>query len=277
MPDFVDLHIHTDHSDGRQSPQEAVDRALQLRLKAIAITDHDAVSGYEQAAAYADGKDIEVISGVELSAAKADDDIHILGYMIRPDDDRLQETLNRFRRIRTERAKKMIDKLRKLGIEVEFDEVAAVADGAPLGRPHLAQVLIERKAVSSYNRAFEKYLALDGPVYVPKAKLTPGEAIDLIHHAGGLAVMAHPQLTDRDEMIPELVHSGLDGLEIFHPTHSGRTRKRYRQIAKRHRLIMTGGSDSHKRAGRYGEIGSEHVPSQYLTQLKACHRRLFES
>jgi len=277
MPDFVDLHIHTSHSDGRQSPQEVVDRALELRLKAIAITDHDAVSGYEEAAAYADGKEIEVISGVELSAAKADDDIHMLGYMIRPENDKLKETLKRFRHIRAERAEKMVDKLRKLGIEVEFDEIVSAAAGAPLGRPHLAQVLIRHKAVSSYNEAFDKYLGLDGPVYVPKAKLTPVEAIELIHHAGGLAVMAHPQLTDRDEMIPELVRSGLDGLEIFHPTHSGRTRKRYRQMAKKHNLIVTGGSDSHNLTGRYGEIGAEHVPYQYLVNLKACHGRYAES
>lgn len=277
MPDFVDLHIHTNHSDGRQSPQEVVDRALELGLKAIAITDHDAVSGYREAAAYARGKEIEVVSGVELSSAKADDDIHMLGYLIRPDDARLQETLDRFCRIRAERAKKMIERLAKLGIQVDFDEVKAAADGAPLGRPHLAQVLVEHDAVASYGEAFDKYLALDGPVYVPKAKLTPAEAIELIHHAGGVAVMAHPILTDRDELIPELVESGLDGIEVFHPTHNRSARKRYRQLAGKYRLLCTGGSDAHNRTGRYGEIGEGRVPYDYLEQMKVHQRRCTQS
>ncbi len=277
MPDFVDLHIHTSHSDGRQTPQEVVDRALELRLKAIAITDHDAVTGYEEAAGYAVGKDIEVLSGVELSAARANDDIHILGYLIRPEDERLQETLQRFRDIRTDRAKKMVENLHALGIIVDFDEVLSVADGAPVGRPHLAQVLVDHDAVASYDDAFAKYLGLDGPVYVPKAKLTPAEAIDLIHQAGGVAVMAHPHLTDRDEIIPELVQAGLDGIEIFHPTHSGRTRKRYRQMAQKQGLIRTGGSDAHHRSGRYGEIGVEKVPYEYVAELKACRERYGKS
>ncbi len=269
MPDRVDLHIHTNHSDGRQSPREVVDRACQIGLKAIAITDHDSVSGYVEAARYARGKDIEVIPGIELSSAKADDDIHILGYLIRPDDTRLAETVKRFRRIRSERGEKMIKRLARLGIEIDYKEVLAAANGAPVGRPHVAEVLAAHGMVDSYSQAFEKYLGLNGPVYVPKAKLTPAEAIDLIHQAHGVAVMAHPMLTDRDEVIPELVAAGLDGLEIYHPSHTRTARKRYRQLAKRYDLVCTGGSDSHNRNGRYGEIGEQQVPYKYLEQLKA--------
>lgn len=269
MPDRVDLHIHTDHSDGRQSPREVVDQACRIGLKAIAITDHDSVSGYEEAARYARGKNIEVIPGIELSSAKTDDDIHILGYLIRTDNKRLAETVKRFRRIRSERGKKMVKRLARLGINIDYEEVLAAAGGAPVGRPHVAEVLVAHDVVDSYNQAFEKYLGLSGPVYVPKAKLSPGEAIDLIHHANGLAVMAHPMLTDRDEIIPELVADGLDGLEIYHPSHTRAARKRYRQMAQRYDLVCTGGSDSHNRNGRYGEIGEQQVPYRYLQLLKA--------
>jgi len=269
MPDRVDLHIHTSHSDGRQSPREVVDRACQIGLKAIAITDHDSVSGYVEAARYARGKDIEVIPGIELSSAQTDDDIHILGYLIRPDNRKLADTIKRFHRIRTERGKKMIKRLARLGIEIDYEEVLTAASGAPLGRPHVAEVLVAHGVVDSYSMAFDKYLALNGPVYVPKAKLTPREAIDLIHQAGGVAVMAHPKLTDRDEIIPGLVADGLDGLEIFHPSHTRTARKRYRQMAQRYDLICTGGSDSHNRNGRFGEIGEQQVPYKYLQQLKA--------
>ena len=273
MPDLVDLHIHTNHSDGRQTPREVVDRACNLGLKAIAITDHDSVSGYTEAARYARGKDIEIVPGIELSSAKADDDIHILGYLIRPDSKKLAGTVKRFRRIRSERGKKMVRRLARLGIKIDYDEVLAAAGGAPVGRPHVAEVLVAHGVVDTYNQAFDDYLALNGPVYVPKAKLLPGEAIDLIHKAGGVAVMAHPMLTDRDEVIPELVAAGLDGLEIYHPSHTRAARKRYRQIAKRYDLVCTGGSDAHGRSGRYGEIGEEHVPYKYLEQLKACRAR----
>jgi hypothetical protein len=269
MPDFVDLHIHSDHSDGRQTPREIVDRAIELGLRAISITDHDVVSGCLEAITYARDKDIEVITGIELSAAKTDDDIHLLGYLFRPDDTPLLESLEKFRRIRQERGKKMVKRLAGLDIHVDFTEILNLAGKAAVGRPHLAEALVRHGHVSTYNEAFDRYLSLDGPVYVPKAKLTPAEAIELIHGAGGVAVMAHPILTDRDEMIEHMVAAGLDGIEIYHPTHTRAGRKRYRLLAKKYGLIMTGGSDSHNRKGRYGDIGDQHVPSHYLDNLKA--------
>lgn len=270
MPDLVDLHIHSNHSDGRQTPREVVDRALELGLKAVAITDHDAVTGYQAAAAHARGKGLEVIAGIELSASKTDDDLHLLGYLFRPDHAGLLEALDRFRRIRFERGRKMTERLGRLGIKIDYDEVLEAAGSAAVGRPNLAEILAKHGYVSSYDEAFEKYLGLDGPVYVPKAKLTPSEAIALIHEAGGVAVMAHPVLTGRDELIGELAAAGLDGIEIYHPTHNRAARKRYRQVATRHGLFMTGGSDSHNRKGRYGEIGQEPVPYTYLEQMKAA-------
>jgi len=273
MPDFVDLHIHSNHSDGRQSPRQVIDDALELGLKAVSITDHDVVSGYQEAAEYARDKEIEAISGIELSASKVDEDIHLLGYLFRPDHGRLLETVERFRRIRSERGKKMVAQLARLGMKLEYEEVLKAAGEAAVGRPHLAEAMVNNGFVASYNEAFNRYLGLGGPVYVPKAKLTPAEAIELIHEAGGVAVMAHPVLTNRDDMIEEMVSAGLDGMEIFHPTHTQTTRKRYRQIAQRHGLFMTGGSDSHNRKGRYGDIGQEKVPYEYLASMKEAWQK----
>jgi hypothetical protein len=276
MHDFVDLHIHSDHSDGRQSPAQVVEYALNLGLKAISITDHDVVTGYIEASAYAEDKEIEVIAGIELSASKADDDIHLLGYLFRPDHDRLLKTIERFRRIRFDRGKMMVERLGDLGLEMDYDDVLEIAGEAAIGRPHLAEAMVKHGFVSSYNEAFDEYLTLGGPVYVPKAKLSPSEAIDLIHEAGGVAVMAHPALTDRDVIIPELAAVGLDGLEIFHPTHTRAARKKYRQIAERYGLFMTGGSDSHHRKGRYGDIGQENVSAEYLTGMKEAWQKRAE-
>lgn len=273
MPDFVDLHIHSNHSDGRQSPRQVIDDALELGLKAVSITDHDVVSGYGEAAQYAKDKGIEVISGIELSASKADDDIHLLGYLFRPDYDRLLETIERFRRIRFKRGKKMVTRLARLGMKLDYGDVLEAAGEAAVGRPHLAEAMVKAGFVSSYNEAFARYLGIGGPVYVPKAKLKPAAAIKLIHEAGGVAVMAHPVLTNRDEMIVEMVSAGLDGIEIFHPTHTNTIRKRYRQVAKRHGLFMTGGSDSHNRKGRYGDIGQEKVPYEYLASMKEAWQK----
>ncbi len=273
MPDFVDLHIHSNHSDGRQSPRQVVDDALELGLKAVSITDHDVVSGYGEAAEYANGKEIEIISGIELSASKADDDIHLLGYLFRPDQGHLLETIERFRRIRFERGKKMVTRLGRLGMKLDYERVLEAAGEAAVGRPHLAEAMVKAGFVASYNEAFARYLGMNGPVYVPKAKLTPAEAIKLIHEAGGVVVMAHPVLTNRDDMIAEMVAAGLDGMEIFHPTHTNTIRKRYRQMAKRHGLFMTGGSDSHNRKGRYGDIGQEKVPYECLVSMKEAWRK----
>jgi len=268
MPDYIDLHVHSDHSDGRMTPQQIIDRGLALGLKAVAVTDHDCLSGYEEAAAYAQGKDIEVVAAAEFSAEVGKSDIHILAYLFRPDNPNFRKALDGFRSLRYERGRKMVERLKVLGVKVSFEDVLEIAGKAAIGRPHLAEAMVKNGQVSSYDLAFKRYLFQGGPVYMPKAKLTPAEAIDLIHAAGGLAVMAHPGLTKRDDIIEKLAANGLDGLEIFHPTHSSSSRKRYSQIALSHNLCCTGGSDAHSRPGRYGDIGDEKVPYEYLIEMK---------
>ncbi|MCK5125971.1 MAG: PHP domain-containing protein [candidate division Zixibacteria bacterium] len=274
MPELVDLHIHTNHSDGLQTPEDVINSGMRLGLKAISITDHDVVSGVIEAASYAEGKDIEVVSGIELSVSKAKDDIHLLGYFIDTLHEELVETLERFRRIRQERGRKMVERLAAIGVNIDYSKILASAGKAAIGRPHLAEALLNGGYVSNYNESFRKYLGLHGPVYVPKAKISPAEAISLLHRAGGIAVMAHPGLTNEDNMIEEMAAAGLDGIEIFHPTHNGTDRKRYRRLAEKLGLVCTGGSDSHNRKGRYGDIGDQKVPADYLAMMKnAWHER----
>ncbi len=270
MAEYVDLHIHTDHSDGLQTPRQVVDRGRELDLAAVAITDHDTVSGVAEAAAYAATIGFDLVAGIELSASTGEnDDIHLLGYFINIDHPVLVETLERFRRARLERGRVMVKRLADLGLMINYDDVIETAGGATVGRPHLAEVLVKDGLVSSYHEAFNRYLYLGGPVYVPKSKLSPSEAIGLIHETGGVAVMAHPGLTGRDEIIPALAAAGLDGIEIYHPIHNVSARKRYRLLAKKFRLAMTGGSDSHNRKGRHGDIGDERVPVGYFEGLRA--------
>ncbi len=268
MPELVDLHIHSDHSDGRQSPQDVINSGLTLGLRAVSITDHDVVTGSIEASSYAEGKDIEVITGIELSASNTDDDVHILGYFFDPTHDHLCQTIETFRRIRYERGKKMVERLAEIGIVFDFEKIVEKAGKAAIGRPHVAEALVEGGFVSNYNEAFRKYLGLNGPVYVPKAKITPADAIELLHEAGGIAVMAHPALTNEDDKIEEMASVGLDGIEIFHPTHKAVERKRYRRLAEKLGLVCTGGSDSHNRKGRYGDIGDQKVPAEYLDVMR---------
>jgi len=275
MADYVDLHIHTDFSDGLQTPEEVIDQGLALGLKAVAITDHDALEGCRVAATYARDKDIEFITGIELSASQTDEDIHMLGYMIDIDHQRLNETVEKFQLIRQERGKKMVERLVSLGMKIDFDAIRELAGKASVGRPHVAEAMFNRGFVLSYEEAFRKYLYVGGPVYVPKAKLTPQEAINLIHEARGLAVMAHPALTGKDDLIPIMASAGMDGLEIYHPVHKRSQRKKYRKIAEKFGLTISGGSDSHNRKGRYGDIGEEKVPLEYLTAMKARREKLF--
>jgi hypothetical protein len=268
MADYVDLHIHTYHSDGRQTSDEVVAQALKLELKAISITDHDTVLGIPEAESCAAGTGLEVVSGIELSTTVDDRDLHMLGYLFDPENKQLLDAIRHFREVRETRGQRMLEKLTELDMPIEIEEVRAAAGEAAIGRPHIAQVMLEKKYVHTYNEAFRRYIGTNGPAYVPKANLSPQEAIDLIHEAGGVAVMAHPALTAYDEYIPTLKEQGMDGIEIYHPTHNRSDRQRYRKLGKKLDLFFIGGSDSHNRKGRYGDIGDQRVPYHYLDDMK---------
>ena len=266
----ADLHIHTCFSDGSDSPEDVVEIALQKELKCVAITDHDIIDGVESAVVAAEGTGLEVIPGVELSTDFNGADIHILGYCFDVRYPVLNERLQMFRNVRVERVKKMAEKLKAMGKDVSADDILSLASSDAVGRPHVAQALVNKGYVKTVGEAFDGYIAEGKPAYVPKFKQTPFEAIDLIHQAGGVAVMAHPMDTLRDELIPGFVEAGLKGLEVYYPNRSRRIIEFYERIADKHGLIKTGGSDAHGRYRNYSPIGIVRVDYTVVEELKVA-------
>lgn len=269
MSGFADLHIHTFYSDSTSSPQEVVEDALKAQLSCIAITDHDIVEGVAPTMEAARGHDLEVIPGIELSSEFEGVDIHILGYFIDCNKGPLVDKMEFFLDGRVTRMKKMLMKLKEVGVNnIEYEEVAALTKSRAVGRAHLAALLMQKGWVSSIKGAFEKYIGPGCPGYVSKAEQTPFEAIDLINQSGGVAVMAHPMLTQKDELIPRLTQAGMKGLEVYYPNCLDIVVQFYARIAKKNGLIATGGSDAHGKAKSYTWVGKRSVEYDIVEQLK---------
>jgi hypothetical protein len=266
---FADLHIHTYYSDGTMSPEEVVKAAADFGLSAISITDHDAIDGITPAMEAARTVGLEVISGVELSSDYQDKDIHILGYAFKLADSPLVLKLEGMQAARQERMKKMVAKLKELGLlDIEFEDVCAQTRSDAVGRLHLAKLLVAKGHVSSLDAAFNKYLGEGASAYFPKYQQTPQEAIKLIKDSGGVAVLAHPMLTQKDELIPSLVRAGMDGLEVYYPNCSTEITNFYLGIAAKHGLLVTGGSDAHGEAKMSTYIGKARMPYEQVEKLK---------
>lgn len=266
---LADLHIHTYYSDSTASPQEVVEEALKANLAAIAITDHDIIDGVNPTIECAKGTSVEIIPGIELSSEYEGKDIHILGYFIDVNKGPLVEKCQIFLDARMERMKQMIMNLKGLGINnISLEEVCALTRGKAVGRAHLAYLMLEKKIVKTGKEAFEKYLGEGCPGYAPKYKQSPFEAIDLIHQSGGLAVMAHPMLTMKDELIAPMAKAGLDGLEIYYPNCPDVVHNFYYGLAKKNKLLMTGGSDAHGKAKPYTYIGKASIDYALVELMK---------
>jgi hypothetical protein len=268
MNGFCDLHIHTYYSDGVHSPTEVVEMAKMKGLSAIAITDHDSVSGIEEGVRAGERRGIEVVHGVELSSQEGLRDVHILGYLISLNRSALTEKLRFFREERVKRAHIIIKKLRDLGISIELDEILQISKNGSVGRPHIAQVLLKKGYVSSIKEAFDKYIGYESPAYVPKYKMSPKEAISLIRSSGGIPVYAHPGVHADPEYIVHLSKLGLMGIEVWHPDHSEEDIKVLIEIADRCGLIKTGGTDFHGIEKGKAPIGEIKIPCSYLNLLK---------
>jgi predicted metal-dependent phosphoesterase TrpH len=266
---FVDLHLHTIHSDGMHTPEEVVAFAHSARLVAIAITDHDTLDGIDAAASAAGLAGMEFIPGIELSASDGPSDVHILGYYLDPSTPGLGEELSRLRDRRFLRAQRTVELLNQLGATVSFERVQAIAGGAAIGRPHIATALIEAGHVATHDQAFESFIGYHAPAFVPKHALDPAAAMDLIRRAGGVAVLAHPGSLRRDDLIPSLVAQGLGGIEVWHPKHDGTRVRHYQEIASKHGLSITGGSDFHGGGRGASTVGDQPVPAGVLDSLRA--------
>ena len=252
----IDLHIHSNASDGTLSPSEIVSMADDLNLGAIAITDHDTIDGSKEAFTLGVPPSIKLLSGVEISANPPSDfpcsgSFHILGYSINLDEPVLNQTLNELQQARKNRNPQIIKRLNNLGFNISLSEVQNEAGPGQLGRPHIAQLMLKKGFVNSFNEVFDKYLGKNKPAYVDKYRIDCAEAFELISGAGGVPVLAHPFLIKSkngktfEDLIIILKEKGLKGIEVYYPEHSPDITAHYKKIANRYNLLMTGGTDFH--------------------------------
>jgi len=270
---FADLHLHTHFSDGTFSPEEVVARGRQAGLVALALTDHDTVEGCARMTAACAAAQIEFIPGAELTAEYEGIELHILGYFIDTKNPKLLRELARFQIVRQNRIREMVARLNERNVPLQADAVFALANCRAPGRPHVARALVQAGHCATHDEAFERFLKKDRPAWVPKAKMSALEAIELIHQAGGLAVMAHPALNRADHLISNLASAGLDGLECFHTKHSASAIKRYRAFAEQFHLLVTGGSDCHGLSKGKPLIGTVKLAYEHVEKLHAAKKQ----
>jgi len=265
---FADLHLHTNFSDGTWTPEELVLQAQKGGLSCIAVTDHDTVEACERAAAACAAVKMEFIPGAELTAEYEDTELHVLGYFLDARNKKLLAEIAKFQAVRQNRIHEMVARINELGVPLKAESVFALANCKSPGRPHVARAMVKAGLVKSLDEAFERFLKKGRPAWVPKSKISALEAVELVHHAGGLAVMAHPGLNRTDSIIPALVSAGLDGIECFHTKHSTAMSERYLEIADKYHLLVTGGSDCHGFSKGKPLIGTVKLPYEHVQKMK---------
>jgi len=252
----IDLHIHSNASDGTFSPEQILDQALDSNLAAIAITDHDTINGSKEALRIGPPPEVEFLTGVEISANPpvsfpCSGSFHILGYAIDLEHPALNQMLEELQQARKNRNPRIIQTLNELGFPMTMDEVESEMGDGQMGRPHIAKVMIKKGYAKSINEVFDKYLGKDKPAYVDKYRMESDQAIELISNAGGIPVLAHPGLIEPttdlpfENLIKTLTSTGLKGIEVYYPEHSPESVAEYSALADRHGLLMTGGTDFH--------------------------------
>ncbi|ABR48807.1 PHP C-terminal domain protein [Alkaliphilus metalliredigens QYMF] len=269
---YIDMHTHTTASDGNLSPSQLIDYAVAKGLNGIAITDHDSINGLEEAQLQSRKyHDFYFIPGIELSTVHHNEEVHILGYDINVESPQLFNILQKLQDARTERAGKIISKLQKLGFIISYEEVLErISTSGVIGRPHIANLLVEKKYIPSVSIAFEKYLNQGCPAYVSRYKLTPFEAVDIINRAGGQAVIAHPGLLKDLHILHDILESNIAGIEVYHSDHTTEHVSQFLDMAQKHNLGITGGSDFHcasSNIGMHGDLGSVKVPLENAKRL----------
>lgn len=247
----IDLHTHSTFSDGTLTPNELLQKAVEANISVLSITDHDAIGAYAVVRQNLPPA-MKMIAGAELSSEYAGKDVHILLYGFEPENKKLCEYLQFFQNEREKRAYKILQKIRDHGYAVRDEELRQLNPLATsLGRPHIAKLLIQKGYFSSIQQVFDGHLNDGGAFYVPKYKATPEEIITLAHSVNALAVLAHPILLHSDEIVSQLLALPFDGIEVYHPKQDESARKKYLQIARKHNLLVTGGSDYHALPGRF--------------------------
>jgi len=267
---FADLHLHSHFSDGTFAPAEIVMRGRKQGLGALSLTDHDTVEGCEAMADECAKVGLEFVVGTELTSEHDENELHILAYFFDPKNQPLLVAMAKFQKVRQDRIREMVAAINRLGVPLKAEDVFALANCKSPGRPHVARTLVKHGQCRTLDEAFERFLKKGRPAWVPKAKMTSIEAIELIHQAGGLAVMAHPGLNRTDEVIPDLVAAGLDGIECFHTKHPPAMSRRYLDCADRYHLLVTGGSDCHGMSKGRPLIGNVRLSREHFDKLKTA-------
>lgn len=257
MTGKVDLHIHTSFSDGYYSPDQVIYKAKENGIDVLSITDHDNLNGIPDAVEAAKEFGIEVIPGVEISSDISDREVHILAYFVEQNNPELERYLSFFREERIKRAERIVKKLNTLGLSLHINDVLEFAQNCAVGRPHIAQAMLEKNLVSTYFEAFNKYIGNGCPAYEKKVHISPQSAFKIIADAGGLSFIAHPGYMP-ESILKALIEGGVDGIEVLHPSHSPQQIKFYKGIVNEYFLLESGGSDFHggkrddeKNLGRY--------------------------
>lgn len=276
----IDLHLHTTASDGAFAPAVLVGMAAEAGLDCIAITDHDSTDGVAAAQETGQALGVRVIAGIEFNTMWHGQSVHILGYFVDTEHPELQAVIARQRDGRLYRAQRMVEKLAALNMPLVWEEILVDADGGAVGRPHIAKAMLAQGYVSDANEAFARYLGHGMPAYVEQPKLTPSEAVMLLHRAGAAAGLAHPynvegaDQVDLDTLVPELAAAGLDAIETYYTGYGTQQRAEILNLAARFDLIPTGGSDFHGGGIlTQAELGTINVPSKSLARLEAVTRQ----
>jgi hypothetical protein len=269
----ADLHTHTTYSDGALSPYELIRRTHELGLAVVSITDHDNVGGLDEAIEWGKSLGIEVITGLELSVALGDKDVHLLAYFFDHGNQDLLDYLTFFRRERLKRAERIVRKLNKLNVPLRLESVLDQAGVGSVGRPHIANALLDEGLIDRYHEAFERYIGTGGPAFEKKYQLTPADAFKLINSAGGLSFLAHPGKYTNELELSALIKNGLDGIEVVHPAHDEKLMEYYQGLVNQYFLLESGGSDFH--GGKKNDdhtLGMFTIPIQVVETMRS---RLF--
>jgi predicted metal-dependent phosphoesterase TrpH len=272
MLNYIDLHTHSTASDGIYAPAELLQRAKDIGLRIVALTDHDSTGGLQEAVQEAGKLDIDLIPGIEINTDVAGGEVHVLGYFLEYERPAFQDVLKVLRDARVRRGQRMVELLNEQGIAVSWERVREIARGS-VGRPHVAQALMEAGYVQSIGEAFDKYIGKGCYAYVPRYKLTPVDAVRFIASANGLPVIAHPlELPGLEELrnwLPELCDAGMVGLETYYGPYTDEEVQVLRALADTYHLIPTGGSDFHGPGIHPTPLGGRHVPFEAVERLKA--------
>lgn len=275
---MIDLHMHTVFSDGSVMPEDLVQLALDNKLEAIAITDHDTTQSLAYAQKAAEGKELEIIPGIEINTVWKEKEIHILGYYIDPEEPSLQEVIAAHRDSRVIQMQEMAQKLRsraRLNISYE-DIIRQASDTGTIGRPHVAKAIVEKGGATNISQAFSKYLNPKSDTYVRRKTVPPHEAVEAIYESGGIAVIAHPgDMEIVEELAEDLMNYGLRGLEAYHRSHSPALIEFHCSLAEKLGLIVTGGTDFHGTVDAYSKaLERVHMPPAVYRELHAERKRL---